>query len=338
LPTYAEIRAAIGNSRSHLLLGNGFSIACDPIYSYANLYEFAEPHFNERVRRVFDYLGTNNFEGVMRLLLDGSWLAGEYGAAHAAGEITGDLTVVKTALVEAVANNQLQRPTEVGDARLDRCVQFLVPYQNVFTVCYDLLLYWVAVRGLTVLKERDGFRDSPDDSDAIYCVFQEHVGGQRGIFFIHGALHIYVQDGEVRKHTWTKSGVPLVVGIRDGLDHDQWPLFVAEGNHFKKREQILGNGYLDYCFSKFCRIESPLVTFGFSFGDTDRHITSAIVHAVKVQNLYVGLHEPGSLGANATRAAAERLVHEREQFTRMHGITNRELTVTFFDAATCPVW
>lgn len=336
LLSYDQVQRAIKGTR-HLLLGNGFSIACDGIYSYPNLYERARPGMSERVMQVFEYLGTNNFEGVMRLLHDGSWLAIRYGADAPSNEMREDLEQVKKSLVDAIAHTHLQRPNEVGDDRLSRCVQFLDPYQNVFTVCYDLLLYWVAMHGLDKLKAQDGFRDDPEDRDATYCVFREHVGGDKGIFFIHGALHIYVAEGQVRKHTWTKSNIPLIDGIQAAMNEGQFPLFVAEGDYRKKRDQILHNGYLDYCFGKLSRIKSPLVTFGFSFGDTDAHISKTIVECGDVAEIYVGLHQPQSEAGQATRAAANRLSDARQRFIKRGG-SGKPLKVHFFDAATCAVW
>lgn len=334
--SYDDVQKAIKGTR-HLLLGNGFSIACDPIYAYPNLYEAARPTFNERIQRAFEHLGTNNFEGVMRLLHDAGWLVREYGALAASDDMQADLTIVKNALVEAVANNHLQRPSEVGDDKLARCVTFLLPYQNVFTVCYDLLLYWVAMHGLDLLKERDGFRDSLDDEDADYCVFREHIAAERGILFIHGALHLYASEREVRKHTWTKSGVPLIDGITNAFAQGQLPLFVAEGDPDKKREQILHNGYLDYCFGKFSRVASPLVTFGFSFGATDRHITKAIAQCGKVTDLFVGVHKPDADVGKATMAAASQVEIERKNLLA-HGLAGKPLAVHFYDSSTAPVW
>jgi hypothetical protein len=334
--TYGDVQKAIKGTR-HLLLGNGFSISCDSIYAYPNLYEAARPTFNDRIQHAFEHLGTNNFEGVMRLLQDASWLVREYGAQGASDDMQADLTTVKNALVEAVAKNHLQRPTDVGDEKLARCVKFLLPYQNVFTVCYDLLLYWVAMHGLDVLKERDGFRDSLEDEDADYCVFREHIRGEKGILFIHGALHLYSTEREVRKHTWTKSGVPLIDGITAAFAQGQLPLFVAEGDPDKKREQILHNGYLDYCFGKFSRIESPLVTFGFSFSPTDRHIVNGLAQCGKVTDVYIGVHNPDSDAGKATMAAASQLEVERKHLLE-HGLSGKTLTVHFYDSSTAPVW
>ncbi len=60
--TYGEVRSRIGKSTSHLLLGNGFSIACDGKFAYASLYETAvAAGLSVRAQELFGYLGTNNF-------------------------------------------------------------------------------------------------------------------------------------------------------------------------------------------------------------------------------------------------------------------------------------
>src|SRR5712671_3836197 len=104
MQSYDAVQKTIKGTR-HLLLGNGFSIACDPIYGYPNLYEAARPTFNDRIQHAFEHLGTNNFEGVMRLLQDASWLVREYGQDAVSAEMDADLTTVKNALVQAVAKN-----------------------------------------------------------------------------------------------------------------------------------------------------------------------------------------------------------------------------------------
>jgi len=76
--TYDEVLAKLPDTK-HLLLGNGFSIACDPIFNYPNLFDFAKKKgLTKHVQEVFNYLGTNNFEGVMRLLDDSLWISKHY--------------------------------------------------------------------------------------------------------------------------------------------------------------------------------------------------------------------------------------------------------------------
>ena len=131
--TYQEVIDHLPPTK-HLLLGNGFSIACDSIFNYPNLFTFArENGLTEHVCEAFDYLGTNNFEGVMRLLEDGQWLAEHYGLSPEPGDtrsMADDLESVKRALVEALIQTHLPATNYVADERKARCVEFLSPYHT----------------------------------------------------------------------------------------------------------------------------------------------------------------------------------------------------------------
>src|SRR5437870_2360275 len=100
--TYQRVRAEIGTETSHLLLGNGFSISCDSRYHYGSLYDYACKHgLTEQVRGVFEHLGTNNFEGVLRLLDEGAWLTRHYGlmkSPNSPGDMGADHLSVRIAL------------------------------------------------------------------------------------------------------------------------------------------------------------------------------------------------------------------------------------------------
>ena len=62
---YSDVLRELGGGRAFVLLGNGFSIGCDPVFSYGRLYDAAKnAGLSENAQAVFDYLGTNNFEGV----------------------------------------------------------------------------------------------------------------------------------------------------------------------------------------------------------------------------------------------------------------------------------
>jgi hypothetical protein len=280
--TYPEMVAGLGTGRCHLLLGNGFSIACDPIFSYDKLFRYAaENGLTTTSIAVFNRLGTNNFEGVMRLLEDSSWVVEEYGLlppSQAENPLVSDLKAVKEALIKAVAHTHLAHSGSVEDARKRGCANFLANYHNVFTTNYDLLLYWVEMSELTRLQGRDGFRADADDPDQPYVVFTEHVGEDKGIFFIHGALHLYTVKGEVRKHCWSRTQEPLITQIKQSLEAGEYPLFVAEGYPDKKLEQIQRSGYLSYCLGKLQRIQNCLVVFGLGFGESDQHIAHVISH------------------------------------------------------------
>lgn len=102
---YEEVRKRIGKRTSYLLLGNGFSIACDPVFRYESLYDAAvREGLSERAQDLFGRLGTNNFEGVMRLLDDSHWIAQVYGLVKHKSEMLNDLEIIKKTLNRVISN------------------------------------------------------------------------------------------------------------------------------------------------------------------------------------------------------------------------------------------
>lgn len=102
LLSYSQVLTELPASRAHLLLGNGFSVACESCFAYGSLFEHAKANgLPDSCLSVFDRLGTNNFEGVMRLLEDGDWIAQHYGLIDGAkpSVMLADLDAVKKALV-----------------------------------------------------------------------------------------------------------------------------------------------------------------------------------------------------------------------------------------------
>jgi hypothetical protein len=82
--TYPELLQPMPTGRKHILLGNGFSIGCDKRFAYPNLFDSAcKAGLSERAKGLFDRLGTNNFEGVLRMLEDTIWAARHYGFKEA---------------------------------------------------------------------------------------------------------------------------------------------------------------------------------------------------------------------------------------------------------------
>lgn len=334
LLSYNEVRELIGAGRSHLLLGNGFSISCDPVFKYQSLYEYAvTAGLSQIAQSIFEKLGTNNFEGVMRLLDDAHWAALTYGLIEdGESQMLKDKEVIKKALIEAVAETHLDDTTAVPNDKKDATLKFLTNFHNIFTTNYDLLLYWVIMHKGTPIFQ-DGFRDDPDDSDSL--IFSHRMGGaSKGIYYLHGALHLFYEGGEYRKHSWVKSGSKLTDLIRDGLKAEHYPLFVAEGDPDKKLQQIQHSGYLWYCLDKLARIEGPLVIFGHSLGPSDMHIIERMVGNIKLEKIFIGLHgDPESPNNLSIRAAASAMILKRAAIPK-----SASLSIQYFDTATTNVW
>jgi hypothetical protein len=329
--SYADVRAAIGNDRLHLLIGNGFSVACDPVFAYTSLYERAvQKGLSARAQALFTGLGTNNFEGVMHLLDKAHWVARTYGLIDGDQSVMlDDLAIVKNSLVEAIAESHLDNTGDVSEAKKATAKAFFAPYHNIFTTNYDLLAYWV------VLSDghpefRDGFGDDPDEPDSPTVVFSFHLGDQKGIFYLHGGLHLFTDAGHVTKHCWSRSGEALTNLIRAGLAEGRYPLFVAEGTADKKLEQIYNSAYLSYALDKLGRITKHLVVFGSSLGESDDHIRRAIARNRKLTHLYLSVRDAANTAkADATVAAIRHLRND-------YGLP--DITIQLYTTSSAPVW
>jgi hypothetical protein len=323
-----------GKSRYHLLIGNGFSIACSPLFQYKNLYEQAvEQGLSERAVSLFTKLGTNNFEGVMHLLENSDWVARLYNLISTPeSKLLEDLEIIKETLVRSVANSHLENTGDVSEERKNSAGEFIQRFFNVFTTNYDLLLYWVTRHCNS--PHEDGFRADEIEPDAPYVVFAKRLKNKPGIFYLHGALHLFTNNGELRKQCWSRTGIPLINLIKIGLSRKRYPLFVSEGSPEKKLDQIQRVGYLWYCLEKLKDIEGGLVIYGHSLGSSDIHILNAIKNNHAIREIYVGIHGDINSAENQRITSSARLLFAKRQFRG----AEIERLIQFYQSETANVW
>jgi hypothetical protein len=172
--SFADVLERLGSGGSHILVGNGFSIACDPILRYGRLYEAAvRAGLSERAQKLFNRLGTSNFEAVLSLLENADWAARVYGIPEDATRgMRDDAEIVKRTLVEAVTSSHLAHVGCVPDEKYEAARAFLQPFHNIFATNYDLLPYWTVLSSGEPTHQ-DGFRSNDEDPEAAYVVFSE---------------------------------------------------------------------------------------------------------------------------------------------------------------------
>lgn len=174
LLTFAEaIKASESYPKRHLLLGNGFSIACRPdIFVYGKLFEQADfSTLSKSARESFSALNTNDFERVIRALNDAAALAEKYGVgAKRIKKMREDASKLKDLLVQTIAKSHPERPTDISNDEYSHCQAFLQKFSTTYTLNYDLLLYWTQMHHEDKPNRTsdDGFRTSQDDIESRY--------------------------------------------------------------------------------------------------------------------------------------------------------------------------
>lgn len=334
--TFAEaLHDAQQYNRRHVLLGNGFSIACRPaIFAYGKLFEQADfSQISPTAKNAFAALRTQDFEKVIKSLRDASAIVTAYGGPPTlAAILAADADGLRELLVQTIAATHPAWPGELTEDEYQICRVFLSNFDTLYTLNYDLLLYWVQMHteeGKDPSSD-DGFRKPEDDFDSPYVVWEPSQSHDQNMWFLHGALHIFDAGTEIQKYTWRNTGVRLINQIREALSHDYFPLFVSEGTSVEKYQHIRHNDYLAKAYRSFSSIQGALFIFGHSLAENDDHYLRCIQRG-KISHLYVGLYGDPSTDANKF------IVRRANQL--MEGRRPRNpLTVTFYDAASARVW
>jgi hypothetical protein len=335
LLTFEQALARVqGNRLPHLLLGNGFSRACrEDIFAYSALFDRADfRQLSPLARRAFNLLGTTDFEVVMRALHSASKLVEIYAPENPglASRLREDSAGLREVLVRAIADNHPAYPGEIPAERYAACRRFLAKFSNVYTLNYDLLLYWAIMQEELPppLQADDGFR-TPEEGEQEYVTWESGRHTQN-IYYLHGALHIFDAGVEVQKYTWRNTGIRLVEQIRAALNSGLYPIFVAEGESTQKFEKIRHSDFLSKAYRSFQEISNCLFVYGHSMGPNDDHITRLIGRG-RIRQLFVGIYGDEESEGNL-------MIKRKVGFLRDMRPPKRPLEVHFFDASTARVW
>ena len=299
----------------HLLLGNGFSVSYDPqIFSYLALYDFVTQSKDERVTKLFDVVKTKNFEVLMEHLENFAALVDLFGGGEALKvDILAAADLLKTRLLDAINALHPEHVFTIPEERLTACANFLNLFlgrgAHIFSTNYDLLLYWVlmrakipnAVDGFGRERLSDGDRDTGEDPEYSELVWGKNKDRQ-SVHYLHGALPLFDTGVDVVKEEY-EVGANLLEKIQSRIENRQYPIFVAAGNGEEKLTHILHNHYLAHCYDVLREIEGSVVSFGFQFGDSDRHIIDALNSATKngakikerLWSIYIGVYSEADI-------------------------------------------
>jgi len=300
-----------------LLIGNGFSAN---YFSYRTLLDKSGLDPGTPVRSVFDALRTVDFEAVVRALEGAALVERAYGNDAHAKEIEVHAQEVREALVHAVNSTHPKHREELG-AKYASSAEFLKHFSKVFTLNYDLLLYWVNLEkahlrdGFGLGQQNGSFR-GPFDEEA-HC----------SIYNLHGGLHLF-QDGagEIMKAVDVGDGV--IATITEAISvSGRFPVYVAEGTSAQKMRRINSVSYLRHCYDKLRENAAATFVYGHSADENDVHIYRAIF-ASPAKHLYFGVYQPDKEKLNCLDGVLSK-------YQKMLG---SRTDYTFFDSESAKVW
>lgn len=264
---------------SSVVIGNGASIAIDYRLSYPSLFDAAvgRGYLLQPSQNVFAFFGTRDFEFVLRALVHANAVNLHLGIIEQQTAIT--YQHIKQALISTV---HAIHPNHTDVAHhLNRAADFLGNFRTVFSLNYDLLIYWaIMARNAEIGANR--FKDcfKPDGT------FETDYGFMRRphsvcdastlIFYPHGNLAL-VADPWGAETKLKQNQQNLIECITDSWQiNGNNPLFVSESDAAKKLLAIRRNGYLSQCMVEMSKGVDSVAVYGWSFGDQDQHLVDQI--------------------------------------------------------------
>jgi len=341
----------IKDEKRHLLLGNGFSIALFPdIFTYKRLLDTADFSMIPESRSLFNVFDTTDFEEIIHALKISTKVLPAFMADHhqLSQKMHEQSEAIKELLVQVIAGNHPENPSKITQEQFSSCRKFLsnfisgaLPKKSqgiVYTVSYDLLLYWVVMHdndethNKIILNADDGFRAAEDNFDADYVVWNGYSDSQN-IRYLHGGLHLFDDGYDLRKFCWERSGgIPLISQVQKALSKNQFPLFISEGSDVDKLKKIRHSHiYLQSSMKSLSKIGGNLFVYGHSLADNDDHILNLIPKS-KIHRLFIGIY------GDTEESKNKLLIQKAKSLPLKRKGKNNDLEIIFFDSKAAQVW
>jgi hypothetical protein len=209
------------------------------------------------------------------------------------------------------------------DAKLQAMRSELENYDWIYSLNYDLILYWA----IASVDKGAGFADffwNPGQTfDPANVVPMYAAADWPRVVWLHGGIHLRRRiNGIVFKET-AGEGANLLEKFKTSSSGDVTPLLVSEGTPEDKYRAITRSAYLDFALRSLGEHEGGLVVFGSSLRDEDQHLVRAI-NEEPVPDIAASIH-PG---------AGDDAIIERKASLRLHF---PKANLYFFNSTTHPL-
>jgi len=325
-----ELEGCQGNKS--LILGNGFGISYDVAagtdsFCWDSLVDLCDFDNGNPLLELLEECNFD-FEIVHQKINNAISVIENYeGENELSKKLVGEIQILRDQLISAVAKSHppsLNRDcTRVEGREISRmvssCRKFLTQFDKVFSLNYDLLLYWVRCFDNDFLGN-DCFAKDGDD-----LVFSADEDAE--FLFPHGALFI-TRDAISAKKTRSSKKHPILARVKENIENGAFPMCVSEGTGDQKLTAIKSNEYLSFSYGKIKESKGTVFTFGASFLEgKDVHIIKALIQSPATR-IVVGDYKP-------SKANKHRLLHE---FIRVMDDLKTKKEVVVADTSSTEIW
>lgn len=299
-----------------LFLGNGFSISLCSRLSYRSLFEKFTTTLKTDLKTIFTSFDTTNFELIIQILNNAEKVNEILKQPYEKIEpLRKDL---REGLIRTIQENH---PThaEIYYPQLTALSSELEMFRDIFTTNYDVFLYKTILQSIANHREvgkEDSYQDffynhmSPTE---LAFVNEKLYSDARSIYYLHGALFIYQTGDKTETYKLRRLEqikLEYIQLVRREIENNNFPIFVAEGDSKDKLRTINNNAYLNFCATKLQKATRNMVFYGFSFGESDRHIVD-FINKSKVEKISVALR----VGTKDLAQIDKEASYFRNQFT-----------------------
>lgn len=312
-----------------LILGNGASIALDNNFDYPSLFEKAKEreYIDDAINSIFEDLQTTDFEFVLRELWHSKRINGALNL-DPEDKITEAYNSVKEALISTVHAVHENATYESVKEKLKKASNFLSQFKRIFSLNYDLLVYWTIMIGND--DSRNKFKDGFTFGGGFNWETALDPGESTVIFYPHGNLiigrHIEGGDFKICRRQQRRDLLNTITSI--WREENIVPVFVSEGSKEQKKKTILQSPYLDFINNYFLRnIGETVVIYGWSMEDRDDHIVEAICKK-----------NPRKFAVSLYTNDPEHIVTRERIKNKLRRKLGTQIQIYFFDAQNAGCW
>ena len=297
-----------------LIIGNGFGIAYDISHQQSN-FEWSTLVENSNICKLsplYKVIENSNFdfELAQKKLNDTREILDTYSNNEEfSEECANEIEKLKEGLILSVTKSHPKNfahkekwNNKKSIAAINNCRDFIKKFDRVFSLNYDLLLYWVWCHNLEDDMGSDSFRRRGEENLTFI------KSKEAKLLFPHGALHL-IKDGLTAKKISSNETGSIISSVKNNIANGKFPLFVSEGTGEEKKKVILENEYLKHSYEQISKIKNGGVffTFGCSFKENkDDHIIEAMMKS-PADVIVIGEHNPSTLSYHRLQHTFEKI-------------------------------